>query len=219
LWIAGLGSLLAVVFSFVARKSIKASQSSQTGAGLATAGLVIGIVGLFGAAPLIALIANYGTAVHQVNAELQVPGTVPTNSRMGASVSVADPGATGITDVAVKSLVFPVIPDPSTPAPNAGEEYAVADVQVCAGPGGSQSGSDTQDYLLEFSGGQSVQIAGIPVKSPDLGTISGLAANACVSGYLSFEITIGASPSYVAYQPGLVHQYRWRIATHRSQVP
>ena len=48
-WFVGLGSLLAVIFGLVARKSIKQSRGTQSGDGLAIAGLVIGIAGLLGA--------------------------------------------------------------------------------------------------------------------------------------------------------------------------
>lgn len=46
LWIWGLGSILAIVFSCVSRSQMKASQGSEGGRGLAIAGLVLGIVGL-----------------------------------------------------------------------------------------------------------------------------------------------------------------------------
>ncbi len=52
LWIGGLGSLLAVILGMVALSQIRSSSGRQTGAGLATAGLVIGAVGLVGAVAL-----------------------------------------------------------------------------------------------------------------------------------------------------------------------
>jgi hypothetical protein len=49
LWIVGLGSLLAIIFALVAQRQIQRSAGQQGGAGIAVAGLVIGIVGLIGA--------------------------------------------------------------------------------------------------------------------------------------------------------------------------
>lgn len=46
LWIWGLGSLLAVIFATVSKNQIRASRGHQGGSGLATAGLVLGIIGL-----------------------------------------------------------------------------------------------------------------------------------------------------------------------------
>jgi|SRR5687768_10768732 len=46
LWIYWIGSILAVVFGAVARKQITESNGAQSGGGLATAGLVLGLVGL-----------------------------------------------------------------------------------------------------------------------------------------------------------------------------
>lgn len=45
-WLGGLGSLGAVVLGHMAKREITRSQGRQTGANLATAGLVIGYIGL-----------------------------------------------------------------------------------------------------------------------------------------------------------------------------
>ena len=51
-WPFGPGSLLAVIFGIIARKQIKRSGSDGYGKGLATWGLVLGIIGLVGLALL-----------------------------------------------------------------------------------------------------------------------------------------------------------------------
>ncbi|HEY2353371.1 MAG TPA: DUF4190 domain-containing protein [Gaiellaceae bacterium] len=48
-WIGGLGSLLAVIFGFMARRQINDSGGRQGGGGMATAGIIIGFVGMAGA--------------------------------------------------------------------------------------------------------------------------------------------------------------------------
>jgi len=48
-WVAGIGAVLAVIFGFVSRKKIAASQGQETGGGLAIAGIVLGIIGIVGA--------------------------------------------------------------------------------------------------------------------------------------------------------------------------
>ncbi len=45
-WLGGLGSILAIVFGFVARSQIKRSEGNVQGNGLAVAGIIIGFVGL-----------------------------------------------------------------------------------------------------------------------------------------------------------------------------
>ena len=45
-WIGGLGSLLAVIFGFMARGQIKNTDGRQGGNGMAVAGIVLGIVGV-----------------------------------------------------------------------------------------------------------------------------------------------------------------------------
>jgi hypothetical protein len=46
IWVAGLGSIGAVVLGHMAKRQIASSNGRQTGDGLATAGLVIGYIGI-----------------------------------------------------------------------------------------------------------------------------------------------------------------------------
>ena len=46
LWFAGIGAVLALVFGYRARSQIKNSAGSQTGSGLATAGIILGWIGI-----------------------------------------------------------------------------------------------------------------------------------------------------------------------------
>jgi Domain of unknown function (DUF4190) len=55
-WLGGVGSLLALIFGIVGKNQIEASGGSQSGRGLATAGIVLGILGLIGAVLWILLI-------------------------------------------------------------------------------------------------------------------------------------------------------------------
>ena len=45
-WVFGIGSILAVIFGFVARKQIKDSGGRQSGSGMALAGIILGFVGV-----------------------------------------------------------------------------------------------------------------------------------------------------------------------------
>ena len=53
LWFAGLGSILAVIFAVRGRKQIRESGGTQGGDGIATAGFIVGIVGIVGAIPFV----------------------------------------------------------------------------------------------------------------------------------------------------------------------
>lgn len=46
LWLYWIGSILALVFGYSARRQIYASGGSQGGAGMATAGIVLGWIGM-----------------------------------------------------------------------------------------------------------------------------------------------------------------------------
>jgi hypothetical protein len=46
LWIFGIGSILALVFGYMARKQIAASNGRESGSGIAAAGIVLGWIGI-----------------------------------------------------------------------------------------------------------------------------------------------------------------------------
>jgi Domain of unknown function (DUF4190) len=46
LWFAGIGAVLALVFGYRARREINNSAGRQTGSGLATAGIILGWIGI-----------------------------------------------------------------------------------------------------------------------------------------------------------------------------
>jgi hypothetical protein len=64
LWFAGIGAVLALVFGYRARKEIRDSAGSKTGSGLATAGIVLGWIGIVILAAGIILIAFHPNKPH-----------------------------------------------------------------------------------------------------------------------------------------------------------
>ena len=63
-WIYGIGSILALVFGYMARKQIAESQGTQQGGGMATAGIVLGWigVGILAAVVVVAIISALGAS-------------------------------------------------------------------------------------------------------------------------------------------------------------
>jgi hypothetical protein len=97
-WVLGIGSILAVIFGFVARKQIKDSGGRQTGEGLALAGIILGFVGVFGLIlwiVLIAAVANTVEHCHNVspNSNAAVCTTMPAGGASHAAGS--GPGGAG----------------------------------------------------------------------------------------------------------------------------
>jgi DNA-binding PadR family transcriptional regulator len=76
LWFAGIGSVLALVFGYRARREIKNSAGTQKGSGLATAAIILGWIGI---AVLVAAVAA-GLAVMVVAAGSSGGGPVPVHS-------------------------------------------------------------------------------------------------------------------------------------------
>ena len=72
-WLLGLGSVLAIVFGFVARSQIKRSGGTQRGRGIALAGIIIGIVGLLLVLPAIAIPTFLGVRADSVSVSHLLP--------------------------------------------------------------------------------------------------------------------------------------------------
>ena len=207
LWIAGVGSLLAIILALKARQSIKRSQGRESGDGLAIAGLVIGILGVLSSVVFIGAVATIDHAVHNLITTQGVTAGQPLN------VSGAL-GTAGLSTVTAYSVVYPVDDSNGQPDPAAGKEYAAADIQVCAGPSGYQHGPTVLAFSLLLQGGQSAYIAPTAFpKQPDLASFPSIGANQCVRGFLTFEIVRGATPTMVQSWPDPLHKYQWTLPT------
>ena len=64
LWFAGLGAVLALVFGYRARGQIKGSAGRQTGSELATAGIILGWIGIAVVVTVVILIALHPNKSH-----------------------------------------------------------------------------------------------------------------------------------------------------------
>jgi hypothetical protein len=108
LWIGGLGSLSAVIFGFVALAHIRSSQGRRQGRGLATAGVVIGLVGLVGA---VALYATAGTVTpRRSNATAispESPKATPASAAVVQEVTGVTAHVRNLVGVPSQSLVVP----------------------------------------------------------------------------------------------------------------
>lgn len=208
-WLGGLGSVLAVIFGATASRDIARSQGTQSGNGLAVAGLVIGILGLLGSAVFWFGLVVLGAGVHQGLHQALTPHTVSVQAGQAVTLSPADGG---IKEVTVFSVVHP-IPAPSAfTTPDPGNEFAVADIQLCAGQDGSPRGMEVLPFQLVLAGGTEVSVSFHDAKVPALTHLGAIGANACARGFLTFVIPTGATPAKVTYYaPELSRTYEWNL--------
>jgi hypothetical protein len=217
-WCGGIGSVLAVIFSVQARRSIRGSGGTESGEGLAIAGLVLGIVGIVGAVLTTVLVVVLAVTANNVAQDaIQQFSHGRVEVRAGRSVNLpASDFATdsGIKTVAVFGVIQPVPPQNETDVPEAGKEFAVADIRVCAGPPGSQQGLTGALFNLVFSGGDRVPpSATASVKQPNLLDARGMGPKQCLRGYITFEVATGTRPTSVTYEPGPFRTYEWKLAS------
>jgi hypothetical protein len=204
LWLGGLGSVLAVIFGISGHRTVKRSNGWQTGSGLATAGLVIGIVGVVGSVLL------YGSAalfVHTVNKAL-APQVVSIGTTVNVSSADNPPGVSTVT---VDSFDYPVRPAAGQIGVAADKQYAEAKVRVCADANGSQSGPGILYFSVLFPGGDYVGPSLVTTRQPSLWNINGMGADQCVVGFLTFEMAKGSIPTKLQYEPDTFHNYEWTL--------
>ena len=99
-WVFGVGSILAVIFGFVARKQIKDSGGRQSGSGMALAGIILGFVGVASLILWIFLVIAVTTSLSNCFDHVQNnvnSSTCATNSGSGNSGTTFNSGTTDIT--------------------------------------------------------------------------------------------------------------------------
>jgi hypothetical protein len=97
-WVFGIGSILAVIFGFVARKQIKDSGGRQSGGGMALAGIILGFVGVASLILWIVLVIAVTTSITNCFDHVQSnvnSSTCVTNSGTGNSGNGFNSGNTG----------------------------------------------------------------------------------------------------------------------------
>ena len=110
-WLGGLGSILAIVFGFMARSQIKRSEGNVQGNGLAVAGIIIGFVGLV--AVIFVTIARdrpgpslrSDRELHHQHLQLRQLGASPGPVSRSVCVAVLDGGVAQATPLSLALVV------------------------------------------------------------------------------------------------------------------
>ncbi len=192
IWLGGIGAILAVIFAIMALRRVTASNGMLRGRGLAIAGLIVGIVGILGAALTWSLVAWIGTNARDV--------TVP----VGSTVNVSDSFSLGVSTMQVRSVHRIDQVSGSTTG-----SYVVANVEVCAGNSGSRTGVFDQAFILNTGGGNSVSPA--RVNSRPTSATGPSRAIPAGPGNVTFNVGSGTNPTSIAYHGFLPSTYTWTI--------
>jgi hypothetical protein len=194
IWLGGIGAILAVIFGIIALRQIAAANGRLRGKGLSIAGLVIGIIGIVGAALTWAVVAWVGTNAHHV--------TVP----VGRTVNVSDSFSLGISTMQISAVHRVDQASGSTAG-----HYVVANVQICAGNSGSKTGVFDGLFFLNTGNGNSVSGSTSTHETPDIGSVS-VPSNSCVSGNVTFKVgSATTNAQSIDYHGFLPSTYTWTI--------
>ena len=214
LWFGGVGAVLAIIFGAVARRSIRESNGTESGEGLATAGLILGIIGVVATVLFWVIIIAVGalvtTAAHQIQGALR-----PTTVRVGQPVDVAALGVTGSARVTVQHVSYPLARAGSATAP-AGTKFAVARIRICTGASGFKGdfGATFSLRLGDGTSAASLAEGKQPNVAGDLGSTE-LLPGRCVTGYSTFEVPNGTRPNAVRLTVFL-RTYDWTLSAPSS---
>jgi hypothetical protein len=98
-WVFGIGSILAVIFGFIGRKQIRESGGRQSGGGMATAGIVLGFVGIAGLILWIVVVVAVTTSINNCLNQFQnnSTGNCATNTGPTGNSGSFNTGSTGNT--------------------------------------------------------------------------------------------------------------------------
>jgi hypothetical protein len=94
-WVYWIGSILAIIFGFVARSQIR--ERRQNGDGMAIAGIVLGFVGVVGLILWIVLVIAVTTSINNCLDQQPTSTTCGTNTGTGNSDGLFNSGSTGDT--------------------------------------------------------------------------------------------------------------------------
>jgi len=72
IWIYWIGSILALVFGYIAKRQIAASNGTEGGGGMATAGIVLGWIGVAALVAVIAIVIIVAATGHSSSCEPSV---------------------------------------------------------------------------------------------------------------------------------------------------
>jgi hypothetical protein len=106
-WIGGLGSVAAVVFAAVALSQIRSSDGRRRGRGVATAGLVIGIVGVVGSVALYTSAAVVSSNSRFSSNGAEAPPNVPASPGIVRKLTSVSPNVEAAVGVPSQAVVSP----------------------------------------------------------------------------------------------------------------
>ncbi len=138
------------------------------------------------------------------------------NASSRQDLGVGDTGTFQYGDTTtIYSYASPVQPDNPAVQPKAGNQFAVIDVEGCAGPvevtgpdGNTQLMFDPFSFVLQMPDNTRLQST-VPAVDPALNAVN-LSAGDCVRGNVTFEVPQGQTPSYVVQEP-TTPPARWAI--------
>ena len=154
IWLAGLGSLLAVIFGIVARRQIRASGGRQGGDGLALAGLLIGILGLLGLVLVVTLVFTVRSSVESA-----------LNTGVASCQSDAKSVQTALQAYRAQNGSYPPLLAPWSAASYTTNYATLTTTGIHGGPW-LRSAPSTSNYVIEYDSSGHVWVEGIGTYDP-----------------------------------------------------
>ena len=216
-FISWIGSVLALIFGYVANRRIARSEGTLGGRGMAVAGIVLGWIGSALAIAIIVVVVLVGIFGDGGNSSRRTTDTTftkgpPIDVELGQPSEYDD----GIT-IQIYRYADSASPgeDPQPPAP--GKQFAFADVEFCAGTkydapyhadGFDVDMPDGHRYQAALAAGND---APGTEREPSLGRGDIPPKGGCIRGWVALEIPAGQRPASIVWDDPYYDETRWHL--------
>jgi hypothetical protein len=216
-FISWIGSVLALIFGYVANRRIARSEGTLGGRGMAVAGIVLGWIGSVLAIAIIVVLSLVAILGDGGNSSRR---TTETTFTKGPPVDIALGQPTEYDDgttIQIYRYADAASPgeDPQPPAP--GKQFAFADVEFCAGTkydapyhadGFDVDMSDGHRYQAGLAAGND---APATARQPSLGRGDISPKGGCIRGWVTLEIPADQRPASIVWDDPDYDETRWHL--------
>jgi len=216
-FVSWVGSVLALIFGYVANRRIARSGGAQGGRGMAISGIVLGWIGsalaiaIIAVVVLVAMFGDSGNGSRRTTETTSTEGT-PIDLSLGQQ-SVYDDG----TSVQIYQYTDSISPGDEAQSPAPGKQFAFADVEFCAG---------TQYDVAYHADGFDVDMpdgnryhaalaaetdAPATARQPSLGSGDIPPKGGCRRGWVTLEVPADQRPGSIVWDDPLFDETRWHF--------